>query len=138
MVQMAEMSVHQVNQDVTLPQYRTLVLLAAQRPSRLADLARAMGVGPPTATRMCDRLVRKGFMSRERDETDRREIILDLTEEGRRLVDAVTAQRRMVVEGVLRSIPVPERAGLVRALELLTAVLNSANAEQWRAGWSPD
>lgn len=138
MVVLAEASVQQVTDQVTLPQYRTLVLLAALGSSRLAELAKAMGVSPSTATRMCDRLVRKRLMSRVRDEVDRREIILDLTDEGRELVTAVTARRRVLVEGILRSIPVPERPHLVRSLELLTSVLDQANTEQWRAGWSPD
>ena len=54
--------------DVTLPQYRTLVELTFGGPRRLADLADALSVSPSTATRMCDRLVRKELVSRTRDE----------------------------------------------------------------------
>ena len=68
--------------DVTLPQYRTLVVLACGGPARLADLAEALGVSPSTATRMCDRLVRKELVSRTRDELDRREVKLAITAAG--------------------------------------------------------
>lgn len=135
---MAEMSLHQVTDDVTIPQYRTLVLLAAGGPSRLAPLAHSMGVNSSTATRMCDRLVRKGLITRERDEGDRREIVLDLTDLGRDLVRRVTARRKEMVEDLLQDIPPPERPGLVRSLGLLTKLVNQLSAENWRAGWAPE
>ena len=68
--------------DVTLPQYRTLVELTFGGPRRLADLAEALSVSPSTATRMCDRLVRKELVSRTRDELDRREVKLAITGPG--------------------------------------------------------
>ena len=48
----------------TLPQYRALVVLAARGPQGTAELAAALAVNPSTATRMCDRLVRKGLVRR--------------------------------------------------------------------------
>ena len=82
MVAIAVRSLGEGTEDVTLPQYRTLVVLTYGR-RRLADLAEDLAVSPSTATRMCDRLVRKGLISRGRDEIDRREVNLDLTAAGR-------------------------------------------------------
>ena len=45
-----------------MTQYRTLVVLASRGPQSAAALAEAVDVTPPTATRMCDRLVRKGLV----------------------------------------------------------------------------
>ena len=50
-----------IAEEVTLTQYRTLVVLASRGPQGLAGLADAVGVTPATATRMCDRLVKKGW-----------------------------------------------------------------------------
>ncbi len=136
MVSLAEASVHQVNESVTLPQYRTLVLLATQEPCRLADLAEAMGVNPSTATRMCDRLVRKGLVERERDQLDRREIELSLSADGRSLVSKVTERRRDLVRGMLGAIPSDERRGMVRALAVLARAIGEAPAQHWAAGWT--
>lgn len=55
-----------VAEDVTLPQYRTLVVLVSRGPQRVADLADALGVLPSTATRMLDRLVAKDLVRRAR------------------------------------------------------------------------
>ena len=47
--------------EVTLPQYRALVVLASRGPQRAVDLAGVLGVNPSSATRLVDRLVRSGW-----------------------------------------------------------------------------
>jgi DNA-binding MarR family transcriptional regulator len=135
MVSLAEASVRHVSDDVTIAQYRTLVVLATTGPCRLGTLAQTIGVNPSTTTRMCDRLVRKGLMTRSRDRLDRRETELALTESGRRLVTDVTASRRSIVESVLDVIPADERRGLVRSLKLLARVVSEAPEPHWASGW---
>jgi len=122
--------------DVTLPQYRTLVVLAYGGPRRLADLAEALGVSPSTATRMCDRLVRKELVSRTRDELDRREVKLAITAAGNRIVTDVTRRRRDEVGDLLGAIPVPLRRQLVSSLTLLASAAGTAPELHWGPGWS--
>ena len=64
LVAVAARSLADVAEEVTLTQYRTLVVLASRGPQSLAALADAVAVTPSTATRMCDRLVRKGLVAR--------------------------------------------------------------------------
>lgn len=122
--------------EVTLPQYRTLVVLACGGPRRLADLAEALGVSPSTATRMCDRLVRKQLLSRTRDELDRREVKLTITAAGRRIVADVTNRRRDQVSDLLGAIPVAGRRHLVSSLALLASAAGQAPELHWGPGWS--
>ncbi|GFJ91788.1 hypothetical protein Prum_054300 [Phytohabitans rumicis] len=56
-------SLGELDADVTLVQTRALVLLASRGPQRTVDLAVELNVAPSTVTRMCDRLVRKGWWS---------------------------------------------------------------------------
>ena len=63
LVAVAARSLATVADDVTLAQYRVLIELAARGPQRLADLASALAVERSTATRMCDRLVRKRLVT---------------------------------------------------------------------------
>ena len=121
--------------DVTLPQYRTLVELTFGGPRRLADLAEALGVSPSTATRMCDRLVRKELVSRTRDELDRREVKLAITVLGRSVVSDVIERRRAEVRDLLRAIPVPLRGQLVSSLTLLATAAGEAPELHWGPGW---
>ena len=122
--------------EVTLPQYRTLVVLGCGGPRRLADLAEALGVSPSTATRMCDRLVRKELVSRTHDELDRREVKLAITAAGRRIVADVTHRRRDEVRSLLGAIPVPLRRQLVSSLTLLAAASGESPELHWAPGWS--
>jgi DNA-binding MarR family transcriptional regulator len=121
--------------DVTLPQYRTLVVLTFGGPRRLADLAEALSVSPSTATRMCDRLVRKDLVSRTRDELDRREVKLAITPLGRKVVSDVIDRRRAEVRDLLGAIPVPLRGQLVNSLTLLATAAGEAPELHWGPGW---
>jgi DNA-binding MarR family transcriptional regulator len=125
----------ETGEAVTLPQYRTLVVLSDGGGRRLADLADALGVSPSTATRMCDRLVRKGLITRTRDELDRREVNLDVTAAGRTTVMDVINRRRSDVCALLNSIPVGTRRELVDSLRLLSAATGDAPELHWMPGW---
>ena len=57
LVAVAVRSLAAVDHDVTLPQYRALVVLASRGPQRPSALAEALAVHPSTITRLCDRLV---------------------------------------------------------------------------------
>lgn len=136
MVGIALRSLEAGSSDITLAQYRTLVVLADAGPSRLADLATTLGVSPSTATRMCDRLVRKGLVSRTRDELDRREVNLAVTPMGRQIVDTVVRRRREEVRGLLQSIPPAERDHLLNSLHILALAGGELPEMHWEPGWS--
>jgi DNA-binding MarR family transcriptional regulator len=135
MIAIAAESLDESASDVTLPQYRTLVVLSAQGPQRLADLAAALAVSPSTATRMCDRLVRKGLIDRTRDLIDRREVNLALTASGHALVQEVIDRRRVKVQSLLEAIPRDQRSGLRRYLTLLADTAGQSPEPNWSTGW---
>jgi DNA-binding MarR family transcriptional regulator len=135
MVGIAVRSVADTGEGVTLPQYRTLVVLAEGGPRRLADLADALAVSPSTATRMCDRLVRKGLITRTRDDMDRREVKLEVTAAGRTMVMDVINRRRSEACSLLMSVPRGSRRQLVDSLHLLSTATGDAPALHWMPGW---
>ena len=135
MVGIAVRSLAGSEHEVTLPQYRTLVVLSYGGPSRLADLATTLGVSPSTATRMCDRLVRKGLITRSRDDLDRREVNLTVTENGRAAVEAVIGRRREEVREMLQSIPSDARVQLSQSLHLLAMAAGETPEMHWTPGW---
>ncbi|MGC2175719.1 MAG: MarR family transcriptional regulator [Acidimicrobiales bacterium] len=134
-VAIAVRSLSDTAEEVTLAQYRTLVVLASRGPQTLAGLAANIEVTPATATRMCDRLVRKGLIRRTHERSDRRTIRLDLTASGRELVDAVTRRRRREIQSLLRSVPVEEQSALVHALSLFTELGGEVPEQDWSTGW---
>ena len=102
--------------SITLPQYRMLLTLDARGDHNVRDLAAWLGVDRSTATRMCNRLVNAGLIDRSTDPSDRRAVVISLTEPGRGVVKAVTRARREKVARLLQSIPPPRRRQLVDLL----------------------
>ena len=135
LVAVAARSLSDMAEEVTLTQYRTLVVLASRGPQNLAGLAEAVGVTPATATRMCDRLVRKDLIRRREKRDDRRHLRVVLTEKGRALVDAVTARRRQEIERIMREIPLDEQIVLVQALGRLAFAAGEVPEQDWTTGW---
>jgi DNA-binding MarR family transcriptional regulator len=135
LVAVAARSLADVAEEVTLTQYRTLVVLASRGPQNLAGLADAVGVTPATATRMCDRLVRKDLIRRRTERDDRRQLRVALTTRGRSLVDAVTGRRRQEIARIMSEIPVEEQAVLVQALGRLASAAGEVPEQDWTTGW---
>src|SRR6188768_2205511 len=83
-----------VEGEVTLPQFRALVVLAVRGPQRSIDIADELQVNPSTGTRMLDRLIRKGLVRRLRSTADRRVVRVRLTAAGHDIVEQVLTRRR--------------------------------------------
>jgi DNA-binding MarR family transcriptional regulator len=84
---------------------------------------------------MCDRLVRKGLITRARDDLDRREVNLSVTSAGRTTVLDVINRRRSEVCSLLTSIPMGSRRQMVDALRLLSAATADTPDLHWMPGW---
>ncbi|QUQ67602.1 MarR family winged helix-turn-helix transcriptional regulator [Kutzneria sp. CA-103260] len=109
-------SIAAVDESITLAQFRLLVILNTVGAVKHAALADQLGVNPSTASRMVDRLVSAGMVDRQANPASRREIVIELTAEGRRVVRQVTARRRQEIAAIVARMPEPTRAGLVDAL----------------------
>jgi DNA-binding MarR family transcriptional regulator len=138
MVALAARSLADLAADVTLPQFRALVVLAAQGPQRAADVAAELRVNPSTGTRMCDRLVRKGLIRRTRIAGDRRVVRLTLTPAGRALVAEVTRRRREDLARIVAAIPTRSYGPMVTALQAFTEAAGELPDDQWWLGWQDE
>lgn len=105
--------------DVTLPQFRALVLLEQHESLSVAQLADELGVVPSTASRMCDRLVAKKLVRRSVDRSNRRQVTLRLQPAGHTLIAESTRRRKQQIARLLRSIPREDQARLAEALDVL-------------------
>jgi DNA-binding MarR family transcriptional regulator len=115
LVAVASRSIAAVDDAVTLPQFRALVVLDA-RDRNVGELAHELRIQPSTATRLCDRLVRKGLARRQVDGANRREVTVSLSSAGRSLVSEVTARRRREIELIMAKVPAAQRFMIVKAL----------------------
>ncbi|MCR6490645.1 MarR family transcriptional regulator [Amycolatopsis sp. OK19-0408] len=113
-------SISTAEDSLTLPQFRLLVVLHTRGPLKHADLADFLGVTPSTASRMVDRMVTAGFVDRQNSPVSRREIVLELTREGARIVRKVTARRRKEIAKIVAKMAEGHRQRLVDALTAFT------------------
>jgi DNA-binding MarR family transcriptional regulator len=136
LVAVAARSLSDIAEEVTLTQYRTLVVLASRGPQNLVGLAEVVGVTPATATRMCDRLVKKKLIVRQSEQDDRRQVHLALTKKGLKLVGTVTDRRRREIEAILSAIDPEEQTVLVQALSQFAAAAGEVPERDWSIGWN--
>ncbi|MFD9817841.1 MarR family winged helix-turn-helix transcriptional regulator [Streptomyces violascens] len=116
LVAVSARSLAAVEDRVTLPQFRLLVVLSTHGTAKLVVLADLLGVNPSTAMRMMDRLIAAGLADRRINPGNRRETLLGLTDEGGRLVEDVTGRRRQEIADVVERLAPGQRAALVDAL----------------------
>lgn len=135
LVAVAARSIASVDDSVTLPQFRTLVALASRGPQNVGALAEELGVHASTATRMCDRLVRKGLMSRASSPDSRREVIVELSPSGRVFLGRVTKARRGSIAEIVAKVPEALRPAMVGALQAFSDAAGEVPDQAWAAGW---
>ena len=134
LVAVATTSLGDAAEDITIAQYRALVVLASRGPQRMADLAAALDVAPSTAGRMCDRLVRKGLIRRHRARADRRAVQVSITEAGRQVVDEATARRRALLAGILAKLSARQQSAVAAALRAFAAAAGEIPDSEWPEG----
>jgi DNA-binding MarR family transcriptional regulator len=109
--------------ELTLPQYHLLEALRETPELPVGELADRAGVAPPTATRMLDCLARDGFVERRHSESDRRSVLVSLTDHGQAAVETahgvIEAWRRQVFE----SLEPDEREPAARLLNRLSEIM---------------
>jgi len=121
LVAVSARSIASVDDTITIPQFRLLVLLANEGPLKLTAIAEHLGVNPSTATRMVDRLVSAGLIERETNPASRREVVVRLSRKGRTLVGSVTKRRRGEIAEIVGRMSATSRRGLVRAMSAFAA-----------------
>jgi DNA-binding MarR family transcriptional regulator len=106
---------------ISLAQYHLLEPLL-DGPLTNRELAELAGVASPTATRMVDGLVGRELVTRIEDPTDRRAVVISLTEAGRKAVSEKTREydkARRRIAAALEPDEQPVAADLLRRLAVV-------------------
>ena len=106
-------------QRVSTSQLQALLVLHERGPMNLTTLADELGAIPSSATRLCDRLVAADLITRETGANDRREVLLQLTSSGRRIVRQVRDLRREGLREAIEGCTPRERRELLSGLRAL-------------------
>ena len=110
-----------VELDLSMAQFKTLMLVAATGGLTGRDLAQRLGVGPSAVTPLVDQLVRHGYVHREEDAADRRVCWTRPTAAGLALFERVQAAGREHLEHVLMELSPDDLERVESALQILRA-----------------
>lgn len=135
LVAVSARSLAAVEETITLPQFRTLVILDSRGAMKLSSLADLLDVNPSTATRMVDRLVASRMVARQTNPATRREVVVELTDGGRRVVRDVSRRRRAAIGRIVATMSVDERRELVDALTAFTVAGGEPAVTSGDLGW---
>lgn len=109
---------------LSVPQFRTLVLLRRFPAVTLSTVADHLGASLPTASRIVAGLVGKGLIARKACREDRRQVNLELTARGGNVLDAAMEGTRSMIAGRLAELPTGKLGTVTEAMGLLAAVFS--------------
>ena len=109
----------QTGTDLTASLLSALWSIERLEPVTLGDLAVAERVQPPTLTRIAARLEEEGLVVRRTDTNDRRVTIVQLSPDGRRLLERTRTRRTAYLTKRLRALDPEDLAILERAAPIL-------------------
>lgn len=110
----------EASSDVVSPSQNTVLALLSKRgPLTMRQLADIERVQAPTMTRTVNHLCERGLVTRADHPTDGRQVVINLTDEGRTVLEDSRRLRAAWLAGRLEGLPPTDRAALHRAAELL-------------------
>jgi len=133
-VQRIHISTASGEMDIDRSAYGILCRLADDGPQRLGALATAFGLDPSTITRQVQAMEKADLVERRADEQDRRASILDLTREGRAVLEHTRAYRRKRIDAVFSDWEDVDREELARLLTRLNESIASLVESDRQAG----
>jgi DNA-binding MarR family transcriptional regulator len=78
-----------LGEELSVSQLHALHVIHDHGPATVSELAAALGVSPPSASAMVDRLVEKGLLSREPSRTDRRKVLVSISPEALKRINTI-------------------------------------------------
>ncbi|HET7676852.1 MAG TPA: MarR family transcriptional regulator [Candidatus Limnocylindrales bacterium] len=111
-----------------------LLLLQAEGPLAMSRLAGALDVSVSSATGIVDRMAERGLIERERDERDRRLVLVRLAPAGQAAVEEADLVRRQHLVDVMRRLSPRQQQDVLQALHDLRSVLDTGLPESTTPG----
>ena len=114
--------------DLTYAQSQVLFHVGDHPACHMGDVAKAFGVTLPAVTHIIDRLEQKHFVVRGDHPADRRVYVLDLTRQGKALVQELHTMQMKSLEDVLARMSPEDRRRVLKGLEALVDAARRGDA----------
>jgi Transcriptional regulators len=99
----------------------TLMTMDRLKDATMSQLSESMNFPMSTATGIIDRLVKKGYVQRDKSESDRRIVVVSLTEKGSQLAGTMKTTILSYIKKAYDVLDNGERETLFRIIEKITA-----------------
>ena len=106
--------------DLTIGQLNSLMFIDFEGNTNLRKLAAALGVTPPNATGIVDRLVEQELVSRKENQEDRRMVALTVTDKGKAVLEKLRERKTSHMSAILARLSADELSVLAQGLTALT------------------
>jgi DNA-binding MarR family transcriptional regulator len=110
--------------DITMPQAKTLYLVAAAGQIRMSELSARLGVSLSTVSGLVERLVEHELVSRHDDPADRRQVLVSVTAAGSHLTDRFREMNGRQFRTVLDGLADADLAVIEEAITILVRAVD--------------
>lgn len=114
---------------LTTPQLLSLRHIRAEGSTTPSRLARAISLSQATVTGILDRLEGRGLIGRSRNPSDKRQVLVELTEAGREAVDAAPLPLHERFAERLAKLPEAEQRDIEEVLERIVSMMEAEDID---------
>lgn len=107
-------------------EFKCFRIMSSEESLNNKDIAKRMKLSPGRVTRIIDGLVKKGYMERDLDKDDRRNMIITLSRKGKILAHKINGSYVKIHQEILQDIDTSQHKALIIAMEHLHAAV-----ERW-------
>jgi DNA-binding MarR family transcriptional regulator len=111
--------------DLSVPQFRTLVFVNRNPGSALSPLAEHLGLTLPSTSKMVDLLVLRGYLDRQSSQRDRRKITLQITTQGKSILDASFQATQRKLQTLFEKLSQSEQESILASLQILRTLFEN-------------
>lgn len=108
------------NEDLGISHVLVLSHLHQNGKSRPSDIAKILGLSPPTLSYLADKMVAKELVVRTVDEVDRRIIYLNITDKGIEILKRAIVEGQKLRKNLFQKLNEEDRSQLLRIFEKMS------------------
>lgn len=114
-------------QGFTTSQCYTILELYKSGSLTMNELSERMDLNSSTMTRILDNLVRDNYISRDKDESDRRIVVVSLTDAGREAAKDLDTAVKSYYKKIIANIPEGQVEDVLKSVNILKNAFEKAN-----------
>ncbi|MFD1706157.1 MarR family winged helix-turn-helix transcriptional regulator [Siminovitchia sediminis] len=126
---MATLVPDQLLEELSLEQFQLIRLVYKNGPIRASELADMLFVHRSAITVRVDKLVKKGLLERQRDEEDRRNVFLNVSEKGKTYYETLEKKINEFVGSIIQDIPKEDMENFLNVFETIASYIERFEGE---------